>query len=100
MRVAEKVVAAVSRHLDEDRDQRRVGQPVEPRLGLSEHALGLLRHLQGQRLDDLVATAQRLLDQQEQVAKEAEDLDRLLKATPMEADVSALLNRVVETTQQ
>jgi DNA sulfur modification protein DndD len=100
LRVAEKVVAAVGRNLAEDREQRRATEPVEQRLALSDHALALLRQLRQQRLGELVADARRLLEQQEQVVQEAEDLDRLLKATPPETDLSALVNRVKETTQR
>jgi DNA sulfur modification protein DndD len=87
-------------HLSGDRQARQPAERVRPRLGLSEGAHALLRRLREQRLGELAAEADRLLERLAQAGREREDLERALDATPAEADISRVAERFKAATRE
>jgi DNA sulfur modification protein DndD len=88
----------VEDYLRADREARRPVAEVERRLFLSEDARSLLRHLRQQRLDELVREATGLLEKLGRLGQEREDLERLLAATPGEADINQVAERLKNST--
>jgi hypothetical protein len=83
----------VADHLAGDRAARRPAAPVERRLGFPEGARSLLNHLD-RRVPELRDTVVALLDNLSTVLREREDIERALAATPGEADIAAVLDRL------
>jgi DNA sulfur modification protein DndD len=99
-RAAPDVVQRAGDFLERDRRDRRPAAAVERRLLLSEVGRSLLHHLRGQRLAELRAAAGALLDKLAQAAREREDVERALAATPNETDLAEVVERMRAATEK
>jgi DNA sulfur modification protein DndD len=90
----------VYEHLDGDRQARQPAERNRPRLSLSEGTHALLRRLREQRLDELVAEAGQLLEKRARACQEREDLERALAATPADADIGRMAERLKVAAQE
>ena len=92
-------LSVVERVLAKDRDKRAPGQAIQARLSLHDPVRGHLSHLRDSRLVELKIEAARLLDRLQQATTEREDLERLLAATPNEADIGQVVEKLKAATQ-
>jgi DNA sulfur modification protein DndD len=92
-------LAVLTKVLADDREKRAPGQSVEARLSLHDPSRGYLSHLRETRLSELKADANRLLDRLQRASTEREDLERLLAATPNEADIGKVVEKLRTATQ-
>jgi DNA sulfur modification protein DndD len=99
-RVSAAILHRVSEHLAADRVSRQPQGIVSRRIDLSESARSLLRHLRGQKLVGQLDEARQLLDRLSCVTQEREDLERAAAATPDEADIGAVVDRLKNATQE
>src|SRR5262249_55531597 len=98
-RAPSALISRATRHLEADRASRQVASPVQRRLDLSEGARSLLRQLRGTRLKALRELAEELVEKHLSIAKEREDLERTIAATPDETDIVAVLDKFKKATQ-
>ena len=92
-------LSVVAKVLTQDRDKRAPGKAIQARLSLHDPVRGHLTHLRESRLVELKAEAARLLDRLQQATTEREDLERLLAATPNEADIGQVVEKLKVATQ-
>jgi DNA sulfur modification protein DndD len=98
-RAPQEVLELVRDYLARDRQARQPAESIAHRLALSDAARSLLHHLRRPRLAELVSAAGQLLDKLAQVEREREDLERSLAATPPDAEIGALTERLKGATQ-
>jgi DNA sulfur modification protein DndD len=90
----------VAEYLEADRRIRQPSEGLALRLGLSESARSLLRHLREHRLGDGVEEVRQLLDKLEGIHREREDVQRALAAIPAEEDMVQVMARLTAATQE
>jgi len=93
------LLGLVQEHLGADRQARQVPGAGEQRLGLSDKVQNALPHLLTEKLPALREQAGQILEKLSGIEQEREDLERALAATPADADMGQVVERLKETTQ-
>jgi DNA sulfur modification protein DndD len=93
------LIQRVYEYLSADRQRRQPDAAEKARLGLSEGARSLLRHLHEHRLAALTSDVRQLLDRRARATQEREDVERALAATPADVDMRQVVERLKTATQ-
>lgn len=93
------LVRRVSDHLAADRLSRQSGSPVPRRQALSDGSRSLLLRLCEQKLAELRAETDRLVERLAHMTQEREDLERAVAAAPADAEIGAIVDRFKRATQ-
>lgn len=94
------VLGLVAALLADDRKARSPRSAVERRLSFSDATHAQLGHIRETRLRELQEEAAKLLDRLQQATKEKEDIERLLAATPNDADVGKVVTELKAATEE
>jgi len=98
--VPDRTIRLIRRVQDADRAKRLPQTDTPNRLRLSDSARSLLAHLQNRGLSRRLRESRRLLDRLDAVRRELQGVHRSLEATPNDADVGKIADRLKSASRE